>query len=479
VRSIPLLLLALSSCAADVDFTCGGDAPMCDILEVTADNRRPASGIQITGVSVTQGVHLGLVEDGVALDQAFDVVAGRDAVFRVYVQPDSAWQTRAITARVTLMRDGVVVGAGQADGTPGGESDVSDLNSTLNVRLDGEMIPEGELSYKVELLETPDGSGPGSSAGAVWPRDGQDTIIDVDYNGPALRIYLVPIQWDVDGSGQLPTTTPEEIERYKAAMMQLYPIADIEIEVGEPFPWNFPSKIASDTLSEVSSLRSERGIDDSQYIYGILNPPDGWGNPTGLSGGAGQRAAIGYSFDQLPSGAGGTMAHEVGHSHGLAHAPCGGAAGPDPNFPYDEGGIGVHGYDLASDTLIQPSEYKDMMGYCSPNWISDYYWEQIFLRSKSVWRDFGESDISSRARTEGWRTLWVHSDGRVTQGDITWLRGAPEGQERTLQVDGAPVTGIFDPFHHVEGGVLYVPTRSEVQSVAFEGGEVIQVEELR
>ncbi|MCY3943967.1 MAG: Ig-like domain-containing protein, partial [Gemmatimonadetes bacterium] len=39
------------------------------------------------------------------------------------------------------------------------------------------------------------------------------------------------------------------------------------------------------------------------------------------------------------------LAHEVGHTLDLLHAPCGGALGTDPEFPYDNGGIGVWGYD--------------------------------------------------------------------------------------------------------------------------------------
>ncbi len=35
------------------------------------------------------------------------------------------------------------------------------------------------------------------------------------------------------------------------------------------------------------------------------------------------------------------VAHEVGHNLDLRHAPCGGAGGPDPTFPYPDGSIGM------------------------------------------------------------------------------------------------------------------------------------------
>lgn len=55
----------------------------------------------------------------------------------------------------------------------------------------------------------------------------------------------------------------------------------------------------------------------------------------------------------------------------LQHAPCGGPARPDPDFPYRDGNIGVHGYDPRADTLVDPST-PDLMSYCHPQWISDY-----------------------------------------------------------------------------------------------------------
>jgi len=80
------------------------------------------------------------------------------------------------------------------------------------------------------------------------------------------------------------------------------------------------------------------------------------------------RAAVGW--DYLPSGRNVT-AHELGHNFSRFHAPCGGVGGPDPNYPYAGGTIGVYGYDLSTNTLRLPSSV-DLMGYCSTPWISDY-----------------------------------------------------------------------------------------------------------
>jgi len=89
--------------------------------------------------------------------------------------------------------------------------------------------------------------------------------------------------------------------------------------------------------------------------------------------GGGARTALGW--DLLPSGAS-VMAHEVGHNMGRQHAPCGGAGSPDPAFPYGGGQIGGWGLDVTS-LLPKAPTTADVMGYCHPDWISDYNWSSM------------------------------------------------------------------------------------------------------
>ena len=70
------------------------------------------------------------------------------------------------------------------------------------------------------------------------------------------------------------------------------------------------------------------------------------------------------------------MAHDLGHNFSLLHAPCGGASGPDPLFPYSDGSTGAWGYDFAArGTLVSP-DTPDLMSYCNPDWISDYHFDK-------------------------------------------------------------------------------------------------------
>ena len=72
------------------------------------------------------------------------------------------------------------------------------------------------------------------------------------------------------------------------------------------------------------------------------------------------------------------LAHEVGHTLDLLHAPCGGPLRPDPDFPYDNGSIGMWGYDFRDGSLVSPERRRDIMGYCyDKGWLSDFYFEKV------------------------------------------------------------------------------------------------------
>jgi hypothetical protein len=79
-----------------------------------------------------------------------------------------------------------------------------------------------------------------------------------------------------------------------------------------------------------------------------------------------------------------TVAHELGHSHGQNHAPCapgGQITGVDGNYPHDGAQCGVWGYDRRHpDKFLDPVKNLDIMGYCRPQWISDYTYKAFMKR---------------------------------------------------------------------------------------------------
>ena len=130
-----------------------------------------------------------------------------------------------------------------------------------------------------------------------------------------------------------------------------------------------------DWVNEVRVLWADNG--EIGYYYGVANPGFNDGDRLVLGGLA---ANIGYPHVSVGSTRFATFVHEVGHSMNLFHAPCGGARGPDPNFPHDSGGIGWFGWDPRKNSLVDADGTFDFMGYCGllglPEWVSDYHFER-------------------------------------------------------------------------------------------------------
>ena len=109
----------------------------------------------------------------------------------------------------------------------------------------------------------------------------------------------------------------------------------------------------------------------------------------------------------------------------LRHAPCGSAGGPDPNYPHDGGEAGVWGYDIQRTRLLNPVDYKDLMGYCNPDWISDYHYKRAFDHRRAT-EDFSGAPAVDQAPSEKTLLLW----GSVYDGELVL--------EPAFLVEGAP-----------------------------------------
>jgi hypothetical protein len=198
---------------------------------------------------------------------------------------------------------------------------------------------------------------------------------------------------------------------------RIHPVPDtIDVIVGSVMNSSVNSitndiNVWSTVLNEVTAKRSADGVTD-RYYYGAVHPTYNSGL-AGL-GWIGAPAAIGWDVSgSFP----GVFAHEEGHNFNRAHSPCGGAPGPDPNYPYPGAIIGVPGWDAfaTSNNLKAAAAYTDVMAYCSPQWISDYvYVSELTFRLGSPIGDI-QPDVSGAILPADGLLVW----GRIKNGQLT------------------------------------------------------------
>jgi len=242
----------------------------------------------------------------------------------------------------------------------------------------------------------------------TFPASGSPQVLDVR-TLPSFDIRFVPIRQAVNG--MTGGVTGANASSYLTTARNLLPLGTVNVEVREPFTTNAPALQSNDgngacvqILSELNALRAAEG--GARYYAGIVH--------TGYSAGT---AGLGYvpgkttlTWDN-PASTSEVLAHELGHNFGRLHAPCGGAGGADPAYPYSGGEIGVYGYDGATSTLKAPT-MADVMGYCRSNWISDYNYTAVLNhRSASVFSSVGRLLATNDARPG--LLIW----GRIQNGE--------------------------------------------------------------
>ncbi len=439
----------------------------------------PAKDLPISEVAAFQGVKVSIAKSGAKVSsRKAPVVAGRIGLIRAYVTPGSTYSAREITGVLTITTGGAArtytdkktISAASTDAT---------LASTFNFTLDEGSIGT-DSTYSIKLMTAPGQTA--SGAASVYPASGADTF-DAGNSGDVLKVKLVPVQYNADGSGRLPDTSAAQVELYRARMMAVYPAKKVEITVRAPYPYSASISASgtgwSEVLQAIVRLRASDAAPKDVYYFGAFAPTAsfssfcGGGCVTGLSGlitspsDSSGRASVGVGFTGTVSSE--TMSHEIGHAHGRQHANCGGASGVDPAFPYTGAGIGVYGYDVNTKALISPTKYTDMMGYCNPVWVSDYTFGALYTRMNYVATH--PSIFYPAGTTTKYRFVSVGMDGKLTWGDDITLSEPPLGDPHTVtyvDADGKVVdsaTGQYYPYNDLPGGYMLVPEPSTVVGV--------------
>ncbi|MDB4934929.1 MAG: hypothetical protein JWP87_1901 [Labilithrix sp.] len=454
------------------------------------------AGLAITDVAVFQAVKVPVVAGGkvvVPSKRNSPVVANRPALIRAYVSPSSGYTATSVTAELRLVDGTTRLPVIKDTKTLSGKSTDEDIKSTFNFEVPADSLPPG-VTYQV-LLTAKGGTVPSGANDARFPKDGGVQSLDTMKSG-TLKVLIVPVKYDADGSGRTPDVSATQLARYKQTFMARYPASEVVVTARAPYSYSQTISANgsgfSQVLNAITNLRKTDGAAADVYYYGALAPTSsfnsfcGGGCVTGLSAVVDSpktsflRASVGVGYSGNDSV--NTAAHEVGHAHGRNHAPCGGAQGVDADFPYSGGQIGTWGYDIFAKTFLSPTKGRDMMGYCPNEWVSDYTYTALFDRIASLNSNplSGATGSTSPAASQAapaaapqvFRMANVAADGSVSWTNDIELDEEPTDGKKMLATFAGPDghalgthTAHFYPYDHLPGGILVVPSAPEVSTV--------------
>ena len=299
------------------------------------------------------------------------LVAGRDALLRVFVASEQETGAMIPPVRATFFVDGAEV---HVEDIAAGSSPIptevqeGELDLSPHAVISADVIQPG-LEMIVEI--DPDGTlDPNLGVSKRIPESGR---MAVDVRAvPPLLLTLLPMVWTGDNDREAATfvSTADPEDDFFWQTRTYLPVADIEITRHPSI--TVDSNASGDLIADVGRIRvMEEGVG---HWHGLI--PD-------IGGGIAGRATFPFFSDEIPySGKvavsqlnAETFAHELGHNLSLFHVLCSGnEGGPDVSYPYEGGRIGVWGWDSRDGgSLVDPTTRLDFMSYCDPTWVSDYY----------------------------------------------------------------------------------------------------------
>ena len=236
-------------------------------------------------------------------------------------------------------------------------------------------------NYETEFMFSMPGSlfAPGNTFRADIDVDGSDdgparehvlALSDLSFfDTPLMRIRL----FRLENNRGIPEL--ESLDPFMNPIMNYMPVSSVEM--------TDEGVISHDSGTTWSYFRALRSLQDhwmenaeaDEYYHGIFIY--GRGDPGGVAYLSGH---VGLSLDPYEYNNGSLLddyyifPHEMGHNYSLTHAPCGGPAGVDSNYPYRNARLGPRrGWKFIENRFIDSKEtYYDLMSYCGPRSVSDY-----------------------------------------------------------------------------------------------------------
>ena len=438
----------------------------------TIPNSRVENCVSMTGRSaayLTQAVQ--------SMKHPVPLVAGEDALLRVFVTTQADEEVSMPLIRATFYLDGAEV---HSMDIPGSETSVprqieeGDFSASANGTVPGSIVMPG-LEMVVEI--DPDGMlNPVLGVGDRLPTTGQ-LPVDVQ-DVPSLDLTLVPFLW-TESPDRSTLTAVEgltaESDDFRF-IRDVLPVHDFHLAIREPV-WTSFDHVGENISRLLMETRMIRAMDGAAGHYmGVA------------SGGGGLAEKPGYVSVTTLLGA---RSHELGHNFDLSHAPCNTLG--DPNYPYPDGTIGAWGYDLHNGMLVYPDTY-DVMSFCGPVWLSDYHFTKALRYRVSQAQTQAMSMAAAYTSSGRNLLLWggVDDDGEIVLEPAFAVDAQPvlpqlDGPYQLVGEDGGGNTLFRLPFGmadvaHSEGGAFafILPARSDwsrrMERIALSGPEGVAIQ---
>ncbi len=345
--------------------------------------RRANVDVEVSSVSLFQGVEVPLTGPLVSAYSKVDVVEGRAALVRVVLSTPVAYAERA---ELTLVRGDQVETFVEVPGAAGLE---------VQFRLPGEVL-RGATRLEVRFFTE------GDCAEAQLLRVPRPTV-EASYVPRSVgvpRVVLVPMLFAKDGSLRGPDLEPADVDALRSSVEAVFPVSGVDFLLHAPITTN--GATLDQMLVDVLKLRNEEGASAGVAYFGFVNPAPTMAEYCGAKCVAGV-AAMGAEDGALSGGiaigfrghVSETFVHELGHMYRLRHSPCGKVSHPDPEYPHEDGKLGRRGLDLRTLSFIEPeSQSRDFMSYCDPTWISDYHFQKLVENLSDTSQNYPDAEAS-------------------------------------------------------------------------------------